>query len=580
MQDAYRFVLHSQNGIKDWPLQVYAGALIFSPERSITRLQYQSEAPSWIVNQPKVEYHWSSCLQTLEHGQNVRSVCFSCDSKLVASSSSRDIRLWDSGSGNCLSTFRAKSLAKSAWIDSISFSCNSRLMAVISDESGMKVWDITDGKCVARLGDLDEEVDYAMFLQHTDFIACKSSDERVSLWTDNNGEYLRHLAGHSRPAIRDFALSRCLGYFASGSHDGTIKVWDIKSGNCIHTIKSYKEMICSITFSPDSVMFASCSLSPGGEIKLWKPSDWGCSMILQHGHKYWVNSLTFSHDSKILASGSHDNTIKLWDTDSGDCFQTLHGHQSSINSLVFSHESQLLGSASNDGTVKIWDAQSREQPRQFDSHGCSSHLHFSHDLSLLASVAIVDIRYPGEVKIWDVRSGNCIQSLEGSKDRTCNLIFSNDLKLFAEGLNNDIIRIWDIRSATCLQEFTGSRDPKKFFLANPGLRLFDGTLASCSFSSYGPNSDTHGPYRRPVAYSISRDKRCITYKSECLLWLPPEYRLSPLGHSVQTESTMCIGCSSGRVVMFTFDSVVLSEILPVVKPGKMGGHVDGASAEI
>ncbi|RYP84315.1 hypothetical protein DL770_005219 [Monosporascus sp. CRB-9-2] len=74
------------------------------------------------------------------------------------------------------------------------------------------------------------------------------------------------------------------------------------------------------------------------------------------GHSDSVRSVAFSHNSKLLASGSRDNTIKIWDAATGSLQQTLEGHSGWVESVAFSHDSKLLASGSDDKTIKIWDA--------------------------------------------------------------------------------------------------------------------------------------------------------------------------------------------------------------------------------
>lgn len=109
-------------------------------------------------------------------------------------------------------------------------------------------------------------------------------------------------------------------------------------------------------------------------------------------------------------------------------------------------------------------------------------------------------------------------------------------------------------------------------LENPDLRLFDNTIGLDSFSSYGPDGRTHIAFRKRQGYGIAgSDKRYITWECECLLWVPREYRYVPAwGCSFcSTESTLCISCPSGRVLLFLFDSIMLSDILPAVEPVDM-----------
>ncbi|KPM42803.1 hypothetical protein AK830_g3718 [Neonectria ditissima] len=92
------------------------------------------------------------------------------------------------------------------------------------------------------------------------------------------------------------------------------------------------------------------------EAKPGMEDNWNACLMTLEGHMQTAMSITFSHDSNLVASASQDKMVKIWDVAIGHCLTTLEGHQSWVSSVVFSHDSKLVASASQDKTVGIWDA--------------------------------------------------------------------------------------------------------------------------------------------------------------------------------------------------------------------------------
>ncbi|KAK5651076.1 hypothetical protein OQA88_13708 [Cercophora sp. LCS_1] len=134
---------------------------------------------------------------------------------------------------------------------------------------------------------------------------------------------------------------------------------------CTQTLEGHSDWVNSVAFSPDSKLVASGSGYK--TIKIWDVAMGACTQTFE-GHSSWVNSVAFSPDSKLVASGSDDNTIKIWDAATGACTQTLEGHSSCVRSVAFSPDSKLVASGSGDNTIKIWDAATGACTQTLEGH--------------------------------------------------------------------------------------------------------------------------------------------------------------------------------------------------------------------
>jgi serine/threonine protein kinase len=135
---------------------------------------------------------------------------------------------------------------------------------------------------------------------------------------------------------------------------GTYLIFETTFGSLIRTLEGHNGGVYSVVFSPDGRMLASGS---GDEtIKLWEVGS-GSLLRTLEGHNDWVTSVVFSPDGRMLASGSGDETIKLWEVGSGSLLRTLKGHNWGVNSVVFSPDGRMLASGSKDNTIKLWEVE-------------------------------------------------------------------------------------------------------------------------------------------------------------------------------------------------------------------------------
>jgi WD40 repeat protein len=157
-----------------------------------------------------------------------------------------------------------------------------------------------------------------------------------------------------------------------------ITLRDVSTGQELHSLKTMLSMsVNALTWSPDGKRLASAhwglkrNLTDPNvaetfsfeditfAIKVWD-TDTGAELTTLAGHNNFVNRLVFSHDGRLLASGSYDSTIKLWDVSTGRALRTLSGHTGSILALDFSPDARFVVSGSDDGSARLWNTQTGE----------------------------------------------------------------------------------------------------------------------------------------------------------------------------------------------------------------------------
>ncbi|KAF7943051.1 hypothetical protein EAE96_010996 [Botrytis aclada] len=297
LYDAKCFILSYYSITDSSPLQLYSSALIFAPKESIIRNTFHNYTPDWILQEPNTDLEWNAVIQTLEGHSN--------------------------------------------WIRSIAFSADSKLLASISRDHTIKLWDAATG-----------------ILQQI-------------------------LEGHS-DSVRSIAFSADSKLLASTSRDHTIKIWDAATGILQQILEGHSDWVISVAFSADSKLLASASRDH--TVKIWDTATSTLQQTLE-GHSGSVRSVAFSADSKLLVSASRDHTIKIWDVVTGILQQTLERYSDWVSSVAFSANSKLLASASDDHTIKIWDTVSGTLQHTLEDHIGARNLSFD----ITNSILITDI---------------------------------------------------------------------------------------------------------------------------------------------------------------------------------------------
>ena len=240
------------------------------------------------------------------------------------------------------------------------------------------------------------------------------------------------LEGHT-DGVAAVSFSPDGSLLASGSSDGTILLWDMRSRERVATL-GHTDGVAAVSFSPDGSLLASGSSD--GTILLWDMRS--RERVATLGHTDGVVAVSFSPDGSLLASGSSDGTILLWDMRSRERVATL-GHTDGVVAVSFSPDGSLLASGLGDRTVLLWDVATREQVATLGHRFWVNAVSFSPDGTLLASGL-----WHRTVLLWDVATREQVATLEGHTNVVYSVSFSPDGALLATGGWDGMVILWDV----------------------------------------------------------------------------------------------------------------------------------------
>jgi len=287
----------------------------------------------------------------------IGSVAFSPDSKLLAAGSYETVRLWNVVDKADVATLPVKG----GFARSLAFSPDGKLLAV-GGYQGITFFDVAERKPAREMkGHRGYLLDLCFTADGTQ-LASAAEDRTARLWDVASGAEVRKFEGHTHP-VTGVAISPDGKLLATSAGDetrltkpGEVKLWDLAAGTEVRTFPAHERGATDVDFSPDGTLVVSTSLDEKSNVY---DVATGEAKGFFGGHSRPTNNVVFAAPNiAITGSGGRFkgmNEIKFWNPADGAEYGTIDKHEGKVSALALAPNLRLLASGSYDKTVIIWD---------------------------------------------------------------------------------------------------------------------------------------------------------------------------------------------------------------------------------
>ena len=388
-----------------------------------------------------------SDLQADLHNASVWSISWSTDdNRIVTGSADGNVRVWDPKIGTDLEVITVSSRIVDVEVKccSVAFQQDNQHLVCLTANGTINVWHVSSNTVVSIWEACCNCTIGALAADDRHFAIC-CQDGSIRLWDIRSGHEIHRLPGHSKSVHQSIFLPDT-NHLATASHDGTIRVWDFVRGREIRCLR----------------------LKPGTAFQTNAPKLKDVALGIAD-RSLAINAFTYLPAISAFAVGLFDGTIRLLNAVSGEETQCLSGHHDTITSLFVNKAGTTFASTSLDGTIRLWDVRTCRESACITIPGGEAFTGgFSQDGTRVA-IALAS----GRVAVWNVGiNEHEFRSLANHSGPILSGSFSADGSELVTSSADTTIRLWNVQTGEERHCFRGHDGPVSFVaFSSDGQRI-------------------------------------------------------------------------------------------------------------
>lgn len=387
----------------------------------------------------------------LGHENSVLKCTFSSDGKWIFSASEDGtLKRWDAATRKLLTTYRGHEMP--VWACAISPD-GTRLISASKDKT-LKLWEVTTDRLIATLvGHMSDIWDVAFFPNGTRAVSA-SWDWTLKIWdvstaaSADAAEQAPTLQGERRSepvvdeSLREGPIISCNcspggTRFLVGASDGSLRLWDAKTGSRVGIYSIHQDYVLACLFSPDGKWILSGAWD--GSLKLFDVEAQREGPTLR-GHKGLINACGFSRDGARMVSCSAEK-IQVWEVEAAgvQLKRTWRDKNKTLQACALAPDGEWVVVGTTDGNLSLWNVASKKKTRPFAVHEGFEWCGLSPDGQRLVSAS-----GDGTLKVWDITNRTEIATLRGHTALVQSCYFSPDSHRIVSASWDHTVKLWDI----------------------------------------------------------------------------------------------------------------------------------------